>query len=50
VLYAAYTQSWPKPLLWVVLGVVFVFLPVLLGAFCGHLGALLAKVTRSIPG
>jgi hypothetical protein len=46
-LYSAMTQSWDKPFLWLVLGTIFVLLPVLLGGFCGLLGAFVAKFARS---
>jgi hypothetical protein len=44
--YTALTQPWPQSLLWVVLGLVFALLPVLVGAFCGLLGGAVGKYVR----
>ncbi len=49
VLYTALTQPWPTLFLWVVLGTTFVLLPLLVGGFCGLLGAFLSKLVRSMP-
>jgi len=49
VIYVVFAEPWPKQLIWVILGVITVFFPVLIGAFCGHLGALLAKFVQSTP-
>jgi hypothetical protein len=45
--YCAITQPWDTALTWLVLGTIFVFLPVLLGGFCGLLGAFVSKFTQS---
>jgi hypothetical protein len=49
VIYAVFAEPWPKRLIWVILGVITLFFPVLIGAFCGHWGALLAKFVQSTP-
>jgi hypothetical protein len=46
VCYTALNESWGQALLWVVLCLVFVFLPVLVGGFCGLLGAAVVRLVR----
>jgi hypothetical protein len=46
VCYTALTEPWGQAVLWAVLGLMFVFLPVLVGGFCGLLGAAVGRFVR----